>query len=76
MLFQSDTVRKTQAAALGGTGTVHNNNMFLGCRNKEFEFSDLKPLKVDFVECSLRGSKDDADKFDMDDVVNWLNKLA
>ncbi|KAK2154051.1 hypothetical protein LSH36_278g03031 [Paralvinella palmiformis] len=71
-----DTVRKTQAAALEETSTVHINNVFLGRRNKEFEFADLKPQKVEFVECSLCSGKDDVDKVDMEEIIIWLDKTA
>ena len=46
----------TKAAALEGTSDSGNNNTFLGKRNKDFTFADLKPFKIQFVEISARGA--------------------
>ena len=75
-MLSSDTVRKTQSGALEGTTITGNNITFLGKRNKRFEFADLKPMKVDFVECSIRGAKESGEECDMADIMQWLEKIA
>ncbi|XP_069114361.1 signal recognition particle receptor subunit beta-like isoform X1 [Argopecten irradians] len=64
-------MRVTRSAALQQLEGAANNNTFLGKQNKDFAFEDLKPFKVDFVECSsLTG------KVDLSEVESWLEKLA
>ncbi|XP_033764364.1 signal recognition particle receptor subunit beta-like [Pecten maximus] len=68
---EMNIMRVTRSAALQQLEGTGNNNTFLGKRNKDFAFEDLKPLKVDFVECSsLTG------KMDLAEVESWLEKLA
>lgn len=62
----------TKSAAL--TDNAGNNNSFLGKRGKDFSFADLKPFKVEFAECSARGSKDDV--ADLAAIEDWLMRLA
>lgn len=69
-------MRLTRAAALQGVGDTGNNNSFLGKRDKDFDFSDLKPLKVDFAECSAIGKDNNENKADLDELYNWLAKVA
>jgi len=45
--------------------------MFLGKRDRNFTFADLKPLKVDFAECSAQGEEPDLGK-----VQAWIGKIA
>ena len=42
---------------------------------KEFEFSDLKSIKVRFVECSAR-SEEGGGTADISKVKKWLEKLS
>ena len=73
--FYRNTLRVTRSASLKQIESTGNNNTFLGKRNKDFSFDDLKPFKIDFVECSLKGKDTDA-KPDMNDVEDWLIKIA
>lgn len=72
---EMNTLRVTRSASLKQIESTGNNNTFLGKRNKDFSFDDLKPFKIDFVECSLKGKDTDA-KPDMNDVEDWLIKIA
>ena len=45
----------TRAAALSSTDGS-SSEAFLGKRNKDFEFSQLSKIQVDFADCSARGS--------------------
>ncbi|KAI8795415.1 signal recognition particle receptor subunit beta [Biomphalaria glabrata] len=69
------TLRITRSAALKGVGDTANNNAFLGKRDKDFDFSDLKPIKVEFAECSAQG-KNKEDLPDLQQLYAWLNKVA
>ncbi|OWF40317.1 signal recognition particle receptor subunit beta-like [Mizuhopecten yessoensis] len=68
---EMNIMRVTRSAALQQLEGAANNNTFLGKRNKDFAFEDLKPLKVDFVECSSLSGK-----IDLSQVESWLVKLA
>ncbi|XP_074654981.1 signal recognition particle receptor subunit beta-like [Tubulanus polymorphus] len=69
-----NTLRKTRAAALDATdGDVGNNNTFLGKRNKDFEFTDIKPFCVEFAECSAGTSADDSK---LDELEQWIVKIS
>ncbi|KAM4693344.1 signal recognition particle receptor subunit beta [Discoglossus pictus] len=46
----------------------------LGKKGKDFEFSHL-PMKVDFLECSARDSKEEDGDANLSNVENWLAKL-
>lgn len=71
-----NTLRVTRSAALQQLdGTAGNNNSYLGKRSKDFEFSDLKPMKVQFVECSAVDPSD-KDQPGLMEVENWLSTLV
>ncbi|KAL3861876.1 hypothetical protein ACJMK2_007890 [Sinanodonta woodiana] len=72
---EMNTLRVTRSAALQGQDGAGNNNTFLGKRNKDFAFSDLKPLKVDFAECSAQGNDEKSDP-DIKCIEEWLLKVA
>ncbi|MBN3298544.1 SRPRB protein, partial [Amia calva] len=73
---EMNTLRVTRSAALSaqdgpsGGGTVH-----LGKKGKDFEFSQL-PMRVEFVECSARGSKGEEGEADIENLEKFLAKLA
>ena len=73
--FARNTLRVTRSAALQGTDSTSSNNTFLGKRGKDFSFTDLKPFKVEFIECSARGKKDET-QADLVNVEKWLARLA
>nr|XP_022342917.1 signal recognition particle receptor subunit beta-like [Crassostrea virginica] len=73
---EMNTLRVTRSAALQQLdGTTGNNNSYLGKRNKDFEFSDLKPMKVQFVECSALDTSD-KDQPGLMEVEKWLMTVA
>ena len=68
-----NTVRKTKSAALLSTDETGNNNAFLGKPGKDFSFSDIKPFRVEFAECSALG---DSGECQINEVESWLQKIA
>jgi len=64
------TLRVTRSAALQGTDDSDSNFTFLGRRDKDFDFSDLKPLNVEFAECSARGEGE------LGNLCSWMSKVA
>nr|KAG5698995.1 hypothetical protein BaRGS_033508 [Batillaria attramentaria] len=72
---EMNTLRVTRSAALQGIDNTANNNTYLGKRNKDFEFADLKPLRVEFAECSARG-KSEASDGDLKAVLEWMTRIV
>jgi signal recognition particle receptor subunit beta len=71
-----NTLRVTRSAALQQLeGTTGNNNTYLGKRNKDFEFSDLRPMRVQFVECSAMDTSD-KDQPGLIEVEKWFTTLV
>ena len=64
----------TRSAALEGIGMAGNNNTFLGKRNKDFDFADISPLKVDFAECSATDKEEDSLR--LTQIYEWLEKIV
>ena len=65
----------TRAAALqgqdgGSTRTVG----YVGKKGKDFEFSHVLPVTVEFAECSAKGQADG--EADVTAVEKWLEKMA
>lgn len=69
----SNTLRMTRSAALEGIGSASNNNTFLGKPNKDFDFADISPLKIDFAECSALNKEDSVG---LTQIYEWLEKIA
>ncbi|XP_041880443.1 serotransferrin [Corvus kubaryi] len=71
-----NTLRVTRSAAptsLDGSAT--GGPAQLGKKGKDFDFSQL-PMKVEFVECSARGSKGEDGEADLEGLEKWLVKVA
>lgn len=71
-----NTLRVTRSAAptsLDASAT--GGPAQLGKKGKDFDFSQL-PMKVEFVECSARGSKGEEGDADFEDLEKWLAKIA
>lgn len=66
----------TRSAALKGVGDTANNNTYLGKRDKDFDFSDVKPLKVEFAECSALGKGQSSQEPELDELYRWLARVA
>ena len=59
-----------------GTDGGSGGNVFLGRKDRDFMFKDLKAFKVEFVECSARGLNEEADGGKIEQVEEWLTKIA
>ncbi|XP_056139156.1 signal recognition particle receptor subunit beta [Lampris incognitus] len=69
-----NTLRVTRSAALSSQDGSVGGSVHLGKKGKDFEFSQL-PMKVEFLECSARGSKGDEGDADMESLEKSLAKL-
>ncbi|XP_071999524.1 signal recognition particle receptor subunit beta [Engystomops pustulosus] len=71
-----NTLRVTQSAAPSTLeGSDSPTTTQLGKKGKDFEFSQL-PMKIEFLECSLRDSKEEEGDANLGNVEGWLAKLA
>ncbi|XP_061492587.1 signal recognition particle receptor subunit beta [Rhineura floridana] len=71
-----NTLRVTLSAAPSTLDSTSSGSASqLGKKGKEFDFSQL-PMKVEFVECSARGSKGEEGSSDIEDLEKWLAKIA
>ncbi|XP_006822972.1 signal recognition particle receptor subunit beta-like [Saccoglossus kowalevskii] len=73
---EMNTLRITRSAALEGIDSSGSNKTYLGKKGKDFEFSHLKPIKVDFVECSARGAKSEESEGDISEIEKWLYQVS
>lgn len=74
LLFRNN-LRKTRSAALLGIDDYSSSkNAFIGKQGKDFEFSHVYPIKVDFCECSLKMENGEAEA-DHERIEEWLSKL-
>lgn len=70
-----NTLRITRAAALQGQdGGSTTTAVSVGKKGKDFDFSHVHPVKVEFVECSAKGQGDG--EADVTAVEKWLEKIA
>lgn len=69
-----NTLRVTRSAALSSQDGSIGGSVYLGKKGKDFEFSQL-PMKVEFVECSARGSKGEEGDADIESLERSLAKL-
>ncbi|XP_062843604.1 signal recognition particle receptor subunit beta [Trichomycterus rosablanca] len=67
------TLRVTHSAALSSQDGSVKSTLYLGKKGKDFEFSHV-PVRVEFVECSARGSKEEED-IDIEALEKCLAKL-
>ncbi|NXY11560.1 SRPRB protein, partial [Pteruthius melanotis] len=71
-----NTLRVTRSAAPTSLeGSATGGPAQLGKKGKDFDFSQL-PMKVEFVECSARGSKGEEGEADLEALEKWLAKVA
>ncbi|XP_055750976.1 signal recognition particle receptor subunit beta-like [Salvelinus fontinalis] len=71
---EMNTLRVTRSAALGAQDGSAGATVHLGKKGKDFEFSQL-PMKVEFLECSARGSKGEDGEADIASLEKSLAKL-
>uniref|UniRef100_A0A087XZZ4 Signal recognition particle receptor subunit beta n=2 Tax=Poecilia formosa TaxID=48698 RepID=A0A087XZZ4_POEFO len=69
-----NTLRVTRSAALSAQDGSVGGSVYLGKKGKDFEFSQL-PMKVEFLECSARGSKGKDGDGDIESLEKSLAKL-
>ncbi|XP_076807039.1 signal recognition particle receptor subunit beta-like [Clavelina lepadiformis] len=69
-----NTVRKTQSAALSSTSGSGDDNVYLGMKGEEFQFSHVKKFKVEFLECNAKS--DDGAKSNIDEVKSWIASVV
>jgi len=70
-----NNLRMTRRAALLGTNdSSSSKNAFIGKQGKDFDFSHVRPIKVQFCECSLRADGND-DNHEIEELETWLQKL-
>lgn len=66
--------RQAKLASMDG-GASSSSPLFLGKKDKDFQFSDL-PIKVQFVPCSARGKGEEASSIaEVDTVKSWITNL-
>jgi len=71
-----NAARISKSASLAATDSSHKSDVvFLGKRGQDFTFSDVKQHRVEFIECSARGSKDD-NVVGVDVVEDWIARIA
>ncbi|XP_023995431.1 signal recognition particle receptor subunit beta [Salvelinus sp. IW2-2015] len=71
---EMNTLRVTRSAALGTQDGSAGSSVHLGKKGKDFEFSQL-PMKVEFLECSARGSKGENGQADIGSLEKSLANL-
>ena len=74
---EMNTLKITRAASLqsvGDSGT--SNNSYLGRKDKDFSFSNLKPIRVDFAECSATGKDKASNSPNLEELHDWLCSVA
>ena len=68
-------MRKSQSSALQGVEGGRSDKKFeVGTKGKDFEFSDIHPIRVEFVSCSGLGKGEESEA-DINNLVKWLNNL-
>lgn len=50
---------------------MNRDEVFVGQKGSDFDFADLRGIKVDIIECSAKGNGEN----DLKHVHEWLNKL-
>ncbi|KAM9318057.1 signal recognition particle receptor subunit beta [Pholidichthys leucotaenia] len=69
-----NTLRVTRSAALSSQDGSVGGSLYLGKKGKDFDFSQLS-MKVEFVECSARGSKGEEGAAEIETLEKSLSKL-
>ncbi|CAN8016298.1 unnamed protein product [Ixodes persulcatus] len=69
---EMNVLRATQASVLESTEGQANSKGFLGKKGKDFQFSDLKPLTVEFAEFSA----EEPQESQLTALKSWLAKVA
>lgn len=68
-------LRQTRSAALLGIDdNSSSRNAFIGKQGKDFEFSHVNPIHVQFCECNLKNEQVEGE-VNLDNVRTWLEAL-
>lgn len=63
----------TRSASLSSTDGNKSSTALLGKKNRDFMFADVKPMRVEFAECSAKGG---SGKDELDQVKEWIIRVA
>ena len=76
VIFTSrNKLRQTRSAALLGIDdNSSSRNAFIGKQGKDFEFSHVNPIHVQFCECNLKNEQVEGE-VNLDNVRTWLEAL-
>jgi len=74
MVFRNH-VRMSRSASLQVTDGTSTTSVFLGRRDRDFAFDDLRTMTIEFVECFARAQKNESEH-DLEPVKEWLVKVA
>lgn len=69
-----NTLRKTRSAALTSIDSDSEKAVYLGVKGKDFEFSHLGKVQVDFAECNVKG--DSEEQSCLNEIESWLQSLV
>ena len=69
----SNTLRKTRAVNLGKSDA--DRGVYLGSREKNFAFDQLKHMRIDFVECCTVGNGN-LPNDSLRSVCDWLDTVT
>lgn len=72
---EMNTLRITQTAKLDST-TPNSDTIFLGRKDKDFQFSDLKGFGIEFIECCALKADEGAPQTKFPEMWAWLSKIA
>lgn len=65
----------TRSASLSSTDGNKSSAAVLGKKNRDFTFADVKPMRVEFAECSAKGGSGSG-KDELDQVKEWIIRVA
>ena len=68
-------LRQTRSAQLLGVDDYSSSkNAFIGKQGKDFEFTHVHPVKVEFCECNLKNEETEGE-IDVSEIRAWLESL-
>jgi len=69
-------LRQTRSAALLGIDDYSSSkNAFIGKQGKDFDFTHVHPIKVEFCECHLKSESSSNGEVNIAEIRAWLEKL-
>ena len=52
---------------------MNKDSITVGQKGKDFDFTDLRGIQVEFMECSAKGNAEN--EADLKNIETWLDKL-